>query len=565
MHTVNRVAAPTLHYSLNATGNTAAPQIHTAEPNSAAVLNMPALNPTWSTPYVQPEIFGSQMPAFHAQHLINGIHLAPRSQIPLASATFAFQTQQDDQNTRVVFTPQPGTHPHGQHTASANGHTSQLFGMPVRGYVEPQYTNFGFRYGYIGVQPDPVVHAPAIVATPPVAPATPFPNAIPPEISPTVLASLDTRDPLVVGMDTQARTTGPSSNAVTEGLGRAETGGAGMNVNSLLPGNPDVHISTPVQPTAANATGRGRQPQMHARNAGRGNGARGSTGRGAGARGNAGRGSGARGNAERGVAGRGTGARGNGGRGNAGRGAGGSAHEGGTHGGTGNGDRRYVSNANRGTANQPVHRPRIRRRRVDLVSNTARNGTGEAGEGASDEDDDDNDDDDDDDSGDGWNDDDEYYLANSLYALDEDEADDRDWVRGTRTDNEVPIADWNRLGVDDTPEAKREMCMGILYGLSKATLKKCRGWANEYKRFMAHELPKLEVGRFGEEAALKNKNPDEIGAALGQNMGGSWKRAKGDEQWFHGPETNPWRLHNYMTFLANETVAQADRMATLKR
>ncbi|CAI5985917.1 unnamed protein product [Closterium sp. NIES-65] len=109
------------------------------------------------------------------------------------------------------------------------------------------------------------------------------------------------------------------------------------------------------------------------------------------------------------------------------------------------------------------------------------------------------------------------------------------------------------------------MCYGILYGVSEATLKKYRGWANEYKRFMAHELPKLDAGRFGDEAALRNANPDEIGAALEQNMGGDWKMAEGDEQWFHGPETNPWRLRKYVTFLANETVAQADRMATLKR
>ncbi|CAI6006712.1 unnamed protein product [Closterium sp. NIES-65] len=109
------------------------------------------------------------------------------------------------------------------------------------------------------------------------------------------------------------------------------------------------------------------------------------------------------------------------------------------------------------------------------------------------------------------------------------------------------------------------MCYGILYGVSEATLKKYRGWANEYKRFMAHELPKLDAGRFGDEAALRNANPDEIGAALEQNMGGDWKMAESDEQWFHGPETNPWRLRKYVTFLANETVAQSDRMATLKR
>ncbi|CAI5507137.1 unnamed protein product [Closterium sp. Naga37s-1] len=335
------------------------------------------------------------------------------------------------------------------------------------------------------------------------------------------------------------------------------------------------------------------QPQSNAMNAGRGTGARGNVGRGTGARGNAGRGTGSRGNAGRGnagggTAGRGAGARENAGRGNAGggtagrgkgarghggrgargrgasgRGAGGSANGGSAPGGTGTGVRRNGSNANGGSANQPVHRPRIRRRRVDVVPHTERNGTGEGGGGPSDVDDDD--DDDDSDSGDGWNDDDENYLANSLSALHEEEAEDRERVMGTLTDNEVPIADWNRLGVDDTPAAKREMCMGILYGLSEATLKKCRGWANEYKRFMAHELPKLDEGRFGEEAALKNANPDEIGAALEQNMGGSWKMARGDEQWFHGPETNPWRLRKYVTFLANETVAQADRMATLKR
>ncbi|CAI5948837.1 unnamed protein product [Closterium sp. NIES-64] len=109
------------------------------------------------------------------------------------------------------------------------------------------------------------------------------------------------------------------------------------------------------------------------------------------------------------------------------------------------------------------------------------------------------------------------------------------------------------------------MCMGILYGFSEATLKKYRGWAREYKLFMADELPRLDVSRFGEEASLRNTNPDEIGVALEQNMGGDWKMAEGDEQWFHGPETNPWRLRKYVTFLVNETVAQADRMATLKR
>ncbi|CAI5960699.1 unnamed protein product [Closterium sp. NIES-65] len=105
--------------------------------------------------------------------------------------------------------------------------------------------------------------------------------------------------------------------------------------------------------------------------------------------------------------------------------------------------------------------------------------------------------------------------------------------------------------------------MGILYGVSEATLKKYHGWAREYKLFMAHELPKLDASRFGEEALLRNTNPDEIGVALEQNMGGDWKMAEGDEQWFHGRETNPWR--KYVTFLANETVAQSDRMATLKR
>ncbi|CAI5969080.1 unnamed protein product [Closterium sp. NIES-64] len=109
------------------------------------------------------------------------------------------------------------------------------------------------------------------------------------------------------------------------------------------------------------------------------------------------------------------------------------------------------------------------------------------------------------------------------------------------------------------------MCYGILYGVSEATLKKYCGWANKYKRFMAHELPKLDEGRFGEEATLRNANLDEIGAALEQNMGGDSKMAEGDEQWFYDPETDPWRLRKYVTFLADETVAQADRMATLKR
>ncbi|CAI7773706.1 unnamed protein product [Closterium sp. NIES-54] len=345
------------------------------------------------------------------------------------------------------------------------------------------------------------------------------------------------------------------------------------NVNSLLPGNPDVHIRTPAQPTVADATGVGGQPQANAGNAGRGAGARGNTGRGrgTGARGNAGRGTSARGNAgrgtgERGNATRGRGARGRGGRASAGRGTdvgsnGDSANGQGAHGVTGNGGRGNGVNANGGTGNEPVNRPRIRRRRVDVVLHTARNGSREGSEGASYEDDED----DADDADDSWNDDDENYLSNSLSALNEEEAEDNERVRGTRRDIEVPIADWNRLGVDDTPAAKREMCYGILYGVSEATLKKYRGWANEYKQFMAHELPKMNAGRFGEEAALRNANPDEIGDALEQNMGGDWKMAEGDEQWFHGPETNLWRLRKYVTFLANETVAQADRMATLKR
>ncbi|CAI6000980.1 unnamed protein product [Closterium sp. NIES-64] len=315
-----------------------------------------------------------------------------------------------------------------------------------------------------------MVHASASVATPPVAPSTPFSSAIHPESQPAVQAPPEA---LVVGLDTQARTDGPSSNAVAGGLGRAVNGEPGVNasarahsppiwnVNSLLPENPDVHIRTPAHPTVAYATGVGGQPQGNAGNAGRG----------AGASGNAG------------------------------------------------------------------------------------------SEGTSDEDDED----DAYDADDSWNDDDENYLTNSLSALNEEEAEDNERVRGTRRDIEVPIADWNRLGVDDTPAAKREMCYGILYGVSEATLKKYRDWANEYKRFMAHELPKLDAGRFGDEAALRNANPDEIGAALEQNMGGDWKMAESDEQWFHGPETNPWRLRKYVTFLANETVAQADRMATLKR
>ncbi|CAI5988179.1 unnamed protein product [Closterium sp. NIES-64] len=335
------------------------------------------------------------------------------------------------------------------------------------------------------------------------------------------------------------------------------------NVNSLLPGNPDVHIRTPTHPIVAYATGVGGQPQANAGNAGRGAGASGNAvrGRGTGARGNAGGGTGERGNADRG---RGAGRRG--GRASAGRASGvgankNSANGQGAHGVTRNGGRGSGVNANGGSGNGPVNRPRIRRRRVDVVPHTSRNGSREGSEGTSDEDDEDGADG----ADDSWNDDDENYLSNSLSALNEEEAEDNERVRGTRRDIEVPIADWNRLGVDDTPAAKREMCYGILYGVSEATLKKYRGWANEYKRFMAHELPKLDAGRFGDEAALRNANPDEIGAALEQNMGGDWKMAEGDEQWFHGPETNPWRLRKYVTFLANETVAQADRMATLKR
>ncbi|CAI5934094.1 unnamed protein product [Closterium sp. NIES-64] len=325
------------------------------------------------------------------------------------------------------------------------------------------------------------------------------------------------------------------------------------NVNSLLPGNPDVHIRTPTHPTVAYATGVGGQSQANAGNAGRGAGASGNAVRG--------RGTGARGNADRG-----RGAIRRGGRASAGRATGVGANKNsakgqGAHGVTGNGGRGSGVNANGGSGNGPVNRPRIRRRRVDVVPHTARNGSREGSEGTSDEDDEDGADD----ADDSWNDDDENYLSNSLSALNEEEAEDNERVRGTRRDIEVPIADWNRLGVDDTPAAKREMCYGILYGVSEATLKKYRGWANEYKRFMAHELPKLDAGRFGDEAALRNANPDEIGAALEQNMGGDWKMAEGDEQWFHGPETNPWRLRKYVTFLANETVAQADRMATLKR
>ncbi|CAI5935964.1 unnamed protein product [Closterium sp. NIES-64] len=407
-----------------------------------------------------------------------------------------------------------------------------------------------------------MVHAPASVVTPPVAPSTPFPSAIHSESQPAVQAPPDPREALVVGLDTRARTDGPSSNAAAGGLGHAVNGGAGMNasvrahsppiwnVNSLLPGNPDVHIRTPTHPIVAYATGVGGQPQANA-----------VRGRGMGARGNAGGGTGERGNADRG-----RGAIRRGGRASAGRATGvgankNSANGQGAHGVTGNGGRGSGVNTNGGSGNGPVNRPRIRRRRVDVVPHTARNGSREGSEGTSDEDDEDGADD----ADDSWNDDDENYLSNSLSALNEEEAEDNERVRGTRRDIEVPIADWNRLGVDDTPAAKREMCYGILYGVSEATLKKYRGWANEYKRFMAHELPKLDAGRFGDEAALRNANPDEIGAALEQNMGGDWKMAEGDEQWFHGPETNPWRLRKYVTFLANETVAQADRMATLKR
>ncbi|CAI5488389.1 unnamed protein product [Closterium sp. Naga37s-1] len=565
MHTVNRVAAPILHDSFNATGNTSAQQLHDAEPQPPPVQGVHALNPTWSTPYVQPVVVGAHMPAFHPQQLVNGLHLAPRSHIPFAAASVAFQNQQDDLTAHGVSTP------HGQHIASSSMATSQPFGMPVRGFVGPQYANVGFRYGYIGVQPDPMVHAPAYVATPPVAPSTPFPSAIHPEIQPTVQAPPDPREQVAVGVDTLARTDGPSSNAVADGFGRAVNATARAhsppiwNVNSLLPGNPDVHIRAPTQLTAADATGVGEQPTTNATNAGRGAGARGNSGRGrgTGTRGNAGRGrgTGARGNAgrgtgERGNAARGRGARGRGGRASAGRGTGV-----GSNGGSANGQGAPGVTGKGGTGNGPVNRPRIRRRRVDVVPHTARNGSREGSEGPSDEDDAD----DDDEADDSWNDDDDAYLSNSLSALNEDEAEDNERVRGTRRDDEVPIADWNRLGVDDTPAAKREMCYGILYGVSEATLKKYRGWATEYKRFMAHELPKLDAGRFGEEAALRNANPDEIGAALEQDMGGEWKLAEGDEQWFHGPETNPWRLRKYVTFLANETVAQADRMATLKR
>ncbi|CAI5971480.1 unnamed protein product [Closterium sp. NIES-64] len=407
-----------------------------------------------------------------------------------------------------------------------------------------------------------MVHAPASVATPPVAPSTPFPNAIHPESQPAVQAPPYPREALVVGLDTRARKDDPSSNAVAGGLGRAVNGGAGMNasacahsppiwnVNSLLPGNPDVHIRTPSHPTVAYATGVGGQPQANAGNAGRGAGASGNAvrGRGMGARGNAGRGTGERGNTARG-----RGARQRGGRASAGRGTRVGSNEysangQGAHGVTCNDGRGSGVNVNGGSRNGPVNRPRIRRRRVDVVPHAARNGSREGSEGASDEDDEDYADD----ADDSWNDDDENYLSNSLSALNEEEAEDNERVRGTRRDIEVPIADWNRLGVDDTPAAKREMCYGILYSVSEATLKKYRGWANEYKRFMAHELPKLDAGRFGDEAGLE------------QNMGGDWKMAEVGEQWFHGPETNPWRLRKYVTFLANETVAQAYRMATLK-
>ncbi|CAI5992631.1 unnamed protein product [Closterium sp. NIES-64] len=373
-----------------------------------------------------------------------------------------------------------------------------------------------------------MVHAPAYVATPPVAPSTPFSSAIHPESQPAVQDPPDPSEALVVGLDTRARTEGTSSNAVAGGLGRAVNGGAGVNasarahsppiwnVNSLLPGNLDVHIRTPAHPTVAYANGVGGQPQANAGNAGRGAGASGNAvrGRGTGAIGNAGGGTGERGNAARG-----RGARRRGGRAIAGRGTGVGSNEysangQGAHGVTYNGGRGSDVNANDGSGNGPVNRPRIRRRRVDVVPHTARNGSREGSEGTSDEDDED----DADDADDSWNDDDENYLSNSLSALNEEEAEDNERVRGTRRDIEVPIADWNRLGVDDTPAAKREMCYGILYGVSEATLKKYRGWANEYKRFMAHELPKLDAGRFGDEAALRNANPDEIGAALEQNM-----------------------------------------------
>ncbi|CAI5462216.1 unnamed protein product [Closterium sp. Yama58-4] len=454
--------------------------------------------------------------------------------------------------------------------------------MPVRGFVGPQYGNVGFRYGYIGVQPDPMLNAPEAVATPPVAPSTPFPSAIQPEIQAPVQAPRDRIEPLQMGVDTPARADGPSTVAVPDGSVRAENVGAGMNasarahsppiwnVNSLLPGNPDVHIRTPAQPTAADENCEGEQPQANARNAVRGAPAGGNagSGRGTGARGNAGRGRGAaaRGNAGRGTGESARGARGRGGRANAGRGTGvgrngGSANGRSAPGVLGNGGREPGGNASGGTGNVPVSRPQVRRRRVEVAPHTARLGSREGNEGESDEDDEE----DAEDEEDSWNEDDENYLSNSLSALNEGEEEDNERVRGTRTDLEVPIADWNRLGVDDTPVAKKEVCMGILYGVSEATLKKYRGWAREYKLFMAHELPKLVANRFGEEAALENANPDEIGAALEQDMGADWKMAKGDEQWFHGPETNPWRLRKYVTFLANETVAQADRMATLKR
>ncbi|CAI5466204.1 unnamed protein product [Closterium sp. Yama58-4] len=454
--------------------------------------------------------------------------------------------------------------------------------MPVRGFVGPQYGNVGFRYGYIGVQPDPMLNAPEAVATPPVAPSTPFPSAIQPEIQAPVQAPRDRIEPLQMGVDTPARADGPSTVAVPDGSVRAENVGAGMNasarahsppiwnVNSLLPGNPDVHIRTPAQPTAADENCEGEQPQANARNAVRGAPAGGNagSGRGTGARGNAGRGRGAaaRGNAGRGTGESARGARGRGGRANAGRGTGvgrngGSANGRSAPGVLGNGGRETGGNASGGTGNVPVSRPQVRRRRVEVAPHTARLGSREGNEGESDEDDEE----DAEDEEDSWNEDDENYLSNSLSALNEGEEEDNERVRGTRTDLEVPIADWNRLGVDDTPAAKKEVCMGILYGVSEATLKKYRGWAREYKLFMAHELPKLDANRFGEEAALENANPDEIGAALEQDMGADWKMAKGDEQWFHGPETNPWRLRKYVTFLANETVAQADRMATLKR
>ncbi|CAI5978651.1 unnamed protein product [Closterium sp. NIES-64] len=217
-----------------------------------------------------------------------------------------------------------------------------------------------------------MVHAPASVATPPVALSTPFPSAIHPESQPAVQAPPDPREALVVGLDTRARTDGPSSNAVAGGLGRAVNGGAGMNasvrehsppiwnVNSLLPGNPDIHIRTPAHPTVAYATGVGGQPQANAGNAGCGAGASGNAvrGRGTGVIGNAGGGTGERGNAARG-----RGARRRGGRASAGRGTGVGSNEysangQGAHGVTGNGGRGSGVNANGGSGNGPS-RPRL--------------------------------------------------------------------------------------------------------------------------------------------------------------------------------------------------------------